>query len=132
MIVLVLALATAACTPAVAVDPAQPAACSPRVQTRLFFGLDAPDGRVADTVWEAFVEDVVTPRFGEGLTVFEARAQWRDASGVTIREPSRIVGVIHADSAAYRRHLAAIVDTYKSRFHQHAVLVTQVPVRACT
>jgi hypothetical protein len=47
------------------------------------------------------------------------------------REPSRIVEVIHADSAAYRRQLTEIVDTYKSRFHQRAVLLTQVPVRAC-
>jgi hypothetical protein len=131
MLVLALALATAACTPSGAVDTTRPALCSQRWQTRLFFGLDAPSGPVADAAWQAFVDEVVTPRFDEGLTVFEARGQWRDASGVTIREPSRIVEVIHDDSAAYRRNLAETVDTYKSRFHQQAVLLTQVPVRAC-
>ena len=116
VLVLALALATAACAPAGAVDTAQLAPCSQRVQTRLFFGLDMPGGRVTDVAWLAFVDDVATPRFGEGLTVFEARGHWRDASGATTKESSRIVEVVHADSAAHRRHLTEIVDTYKRRF----------------
>ena len=67
-IIAALALATAACATPAALDTAQAPLCSQRVQTRLFFGLEAPDGRVPDTAWQAFVDEAVTPRFGEGLT----------------------------------------------------------------
>jgi hypothetical protein len=106
--------------------------CAPQLQTRLYFGLDTPDGPVADAGWQAFIDEIVTPRFGDGLTVLEARGQWRDAhSGATTREPSRVVEIVHADAPAQQHSLAEIAAHYKRRFRQQAVLMTQAPVRAC-
>jgi len=71
-------------------------------------------------------------RFGAGLTVLEARGQWRDArSGATTREASRVVEIVHADGPQRQRDLAEVAAHYKARFRQQAVLVTQAPVRAC-
>lgn len=111
--------------------PLPVANCTHQVQSRLYFGLDTPDGPVTDTAWEAFVDGVVTPRFAQGLTIFEARGQWRDAKGATAKEGSRVIELVHADSAEQRQALNEIVSTYKARFRQEAVLLTQTPVRAC-
>jgi hypothetical protein len=106
--------------------------CTPQVQSRLYFGLVTPEGPLGDAQWQAFIDDVVTPRFGDGLTVLDARGQWRDArSGATTREASRVVEIVHADAPQRQRELAEIATHYKARFRQQAVLVTQAPVRAC-
>lgn len=123
----------ASCAPSDAPDPPlRLSTCTPQVQSRLYFGLDTPKGPLADAQWQAFVDEIVTPRFGAGLTVLEARGQWRDArSGATTREPSRVVEIVHADAPQRQRELAEIAAHYKARFGQQAVLVTQAPVRAC-
>jgi hypothetical protein len=111
--------------------PARPASCTPQLQTRLYLGLDTPTGPVHDADWQRFVDDVVTPRFSDGLTVLEARGQWRDAHGVTTREASRVIEIVHGDAVAQQQKLAEIAGHYKARFRQQAVLLTQASVRAC-
>lgn len=122
----------AACTP----PPERPSSlqistCTAQTQSRLYFGLDTPDGPVPDAAWEEFVDGVVTPRFAQGMTLLEARGQWRDAQGVTAKEKSRVIELVHADTAADRQALSEIVSAYKARFRQEAVLMTQASVRAC-
>ena len=37
---------------------------------------------VDDAAWASFLADTATPRFPNGLTVLDARGQWRDPGGV--------------------------------------------------
>ncbi len=47
------------------------------VQTTLYFGLSRPAGKdITAEEWQQFVDRDVTPRFRDGLTVFDARGQW--------------------------------------------------------
>ena len=39
-----------------------------------------------DAAWDAFLADTVTPRFPDGLTVLDARGQWRDSEGLIGKE----------------------------------------------
>lgn len=49
------------------------------VADRLFLGRQIPGGgMVSDADWTAFLAEVVTPRFPEGLTVWRAEGQWLD------------------------------------------------------
>jgi Protein of unknown function (DUF3574) len=105
--------------------------CKSQTQSRLYFGLDAPGGRVPDASWSEFVDRTVTPRFPQGLTLLEGRGQWRDAKGVTLKESSRVIEIVHADTVEERQALSEIVGDYKARFHQESVLLTQATVRAC-
>ena len=58
-------------------------------------------------------------RFPDGLTVLDARGQWRDpARQVLVREPSKLVVIVAADDADTRRRLAEVAAAYKKRFRQ--------------
>src|ERR1700761_7838995 len=50
---------------------------------------------VSEGQWARFVAREITPRFPDGLTVFEARGQWRDReNNKIVREPSKIVQIV--------------------------------------
>lgn len=113
------------------VRPGDPSACSERRQDRLLFGMNSPDGPIAEAQWQAFLAEVVTPRFPAGLTVYAAKGQWRGDSGQIEQEDSRALELIHEDTAAERKRVVEIADEYKRRFQQEAVLIVSAPVRAC-
>jgi hypothetical protein len=93
------------------------------VRDVLYFGRNRPDGgKVTDDEWQAFLDQVVTPRFPDGLTVTSARGQWRGASGQVETEASQVLTLLHAGDANARRRVAGIADEYKRRFGQEAVL----------
>ena len=52
----------------------------------------------------------------------DAAGQWRGASGQVVREPSKLVVLLHPRDAKADAAIAALVDTYRQRFAQEAVL----------
>ncbi len=97
----------------------------------LYFGRHRPDGGVvSDVEWRAFVDDALTPRFPDGLTIVSATGQWRGADDRIEREPSEVVTILHAGDVAARRAIDEIVDEYKRRFMQEAVLRERAAVCA--
>lgn len=97
---------------------------------RLFCGRSIPGGgSVSDEEWAAFLRDVVTPRFPEGLTVWTAEGQWRGRDGAIVREPVMIIEILHPLSAELDRSITEIADEYRRRFHQEAVLRVTLPAR---
>jgi hypothetical protein len=101
------------------------------VSDRLFFGRDIPGGgTVSDADWAAFVEEIVTPRFPQGLTIWRAEGQWRDDAGRTVQEPVLIVEVLHPPGPAHDRAVAEIAEEYRRRFRQEAVLRVTTEARS--
>ncbi|WP_422086928.1 DUF3574 domain-containing protein [Variovorax sp.] len=89
----------------------------------LYFGRAIPaGGQVSDAQWSDFLETAVTPAFPQGLSVIDAAGQWRGASGEVGREPSKLVVLLHPRSAKDDAAIAGILDTYRKRFGQEAVL----------
>ncbi|QQP94549.1 DUF3574 domain-containing protein [Lysobacter enzymogenes] len=129
--VVVSALTACATLAPLPVKPGDPSACSERRQDRVLFGMNSPDGPVSEAQWQAFLAEVVTPRFPAGLTVYQAKGQWRGDSGQVEQEDSRAIDLIHEDSAEERKRVVEIADEYKRRFKQEAVLIVSSPVRAC-
>ncbi|HEY8182048.1 MAG TPA: DUF3574 domain-containing protein [Thermoanaerobaculia bacterium] len=120
-------LSTAALIFALALPGCRSAAVHTSAQTmvsdRLFFGRDIPaGGTVSDVDWAQFLATVITPRFPEGLTIWQANGQWRDPRGNIVREPVFIVEIFHQKSDAIDASIAAIAAEYKKRFGQDAVL----------
>lgn len=77
---------------------------------------------VSETAFRRFVDEEVTPRFPDGLTVLEASGQYRDtASGALIREPSKLLLIALKDEQEGRARLAAVAQAYKTRFQQQSV-----------
>ncbi len=98
---------------------------------RLAFGLGIRDtGFVSDSAWDAFVRDVVTPRFPQGFAVYRTEGQWRLDNGTIVKEPGRIIELIHVPDVATEAKVVEIADWYVKKFEQEAVGRHILQVRA--
>jgi hypothetical protein len=108
-----------------AVAPAVDLACtsaSAQLRTTLYFGLARPKGSVSELEWQMFLRDEVTSRFPEGLTVWDADGQWRNASGTIDHENSKVLLLVHPDSPAARASVLTVIERYRKTFEQESVL----------
>lgn len=97
------------------------------VSAELLFG----SGQVSDTAWKRFLDSEVTPRFPDGMTVFDASGQWRNPDrGVVTRERSKVVLIVFRDDPQALERLDAIADAYKRRFNQRSVGIVVKPACA--
>lgn len=105
----------------------QPAACAPGQQAmltaELLFGRKIGDRvGVSEAAFRRFVDEEVTPRFPDGLTILDTSGQYRDTQrAVLVREPSKLVLIALKDEPEGRARLAAIAERYKARFNQQSV-----------
>jgi hypothetical protein len=95
---------------------------APQLRTTLYFGLARPKGSVSELEWQMFLRDEVTARFPQGLTVWEAEGQWRMADGVLGHERSKVLLLVHPDTAAARDAVQALIARYRKTFEQESVL----------
>ncbi len=93
------------------------------VEYQLFMGRSNESGEVVDdAAWDAFLADAVTPRFPDGLTVLDARGQWRDSEGTIHKERSKLLVILAPPGDDGPLLIDEISDEYKSRFDQQSVL----------
>lgn len=104
-----------------------PQPCAPGQQAmlsaELLFGRKIGDRvGVSEGAFRRFVDQEVTPRFPDGLTIVDATGQYRDNErGRLIREPSKLMLIATSDESANREKLAMIVEAYKRSFSQQSV-----------
>jgi Protein of unknown function (DUF3574) len=97
-------------------------------RTELFFGLSRPGGVITEADFKAFVDASVTPRFPDGLTLLSGIGQFRDASGTTIVEGSKLLILLYPRSDAQAgAKVEAIRSDYRHQFQQESVLRTDAP-----
>jgi hypothetical protein len=101
----------------------------PSQVAELMFGRKIGDRiGVSEGEWGRFVDREITPRFPDGLTVFNAAGQWRDkASNKIVREPSKIVQIVLPGDDGELARLNEIAAAYKTRFKQQSVGVIVRP-----
>lgn len=102
------------------------------IRTELYFGTTMPDGsRIADEDWQAFLDEEITPRFPDGLTVLEGNGQFLNSSGVIIAEDSIVLIIFYPPDAVEESSasIEEIRDAYEIQFEQESVLrVDSAPV----
>jgi Protein of unknown function (DUF3574) len=101
----------------------------PSQVAELMFGRKIGDRiAVSEVDWGRFVDREITPRFPDGLTVFNAAGQWRDkSSNKIVREPSKIVQIVLPGDDGEFARLNEIAEAYKTRFKQQSVGVIVRP-----
>ena len=83
----------------------------------LLFGRE----RVSERAWTRFLAAEVTPRFLDGLTVYDAKGQWRAPGSAKIsRERSKVVMIAMPPGADNETRLQQVIDAYKTRFRQQS------------
>ncbi|WP_093519988.1 DUF3574 domain-containing protein [Stigmatella erecta] len=123
-LLLVLGLSLAACGD----EEAACAVGSEMQLTELFFGRNRQNAApVSETEWQGFVDTSVTPRFQDGLTMFDADGQYRMSDGTLVREESKVLILLHDGSTARSRDIDTIRDEYKRQFSQESVLRMDSP-----
>jgi len=92
-------------------------------RSELYFGLSRPDGStISDSDFQAFIDQEVTPRFPDGLTVVHGYGQWRQQDGKIVRESSRVLVLLHKQSAENHIEIESLRALYRQRFKQESVL----------
>ncbi len=121
-------------------DAAHPARAQGWVDTRLYFGLGPIDSgsaqaghsepRVTEAEWIAFLDKEVTPRFPDGLSVFECYGQWQ---GKGMSQPerlrSKVLVIDYPDSPANRGKIDAIRVAWKKKTGDQSVLTVTQPAQ---
>ena len=102
-------------------DQCGPASTS-QLRTTLYFGTARPKGSVSELEWQLFLRDEVSSRFPEGLTVWDADGQWRTPGGKIDHERTKVLLLVHPDTAAAREAVRTIIARYRRAFDQQSVL----------
>lgn len=97
------------------------------VQDLIYFGTDTPAGSVSPQAWAEFLAETVTPRFPDGLTVWPATGQWRAAVGSITKESTFVLSLVHPGNGASEQSVRELIQSYKARFQQEAVLRVRSP-----
>ncbi|RBH01913.1 DUF3574 domain-containing protein, partial [Xanthomonas oryzae pv. oryzae] len=78
---------------------------------------------IDETQWRAFLDKEVTPRFPDGLTVFDAYGQWLFRGA---KEPNRlgtkVLVILHEDTPQRRNDIEAIRLAWKQATGHQSVL----------
>jgi len=109
-------------TPSKPVAGDRPLAPERWIRTELYFGA------IEIALWDEFLAKEVTPRFPSGLTVFEARGQWRNKSGEIHRIPTRVLVILHPGSPETNRALEEIRSRFRDQFRHESILRADSPV----
>jgi Protein of unknown function (DUF3574) len=113
-------------TAAMAGDAARPGSAH-WLRSELYFGfgpVDGTDDGALETRWRSFLDREVTPRFPDGLTVYDAYGQWRKR-GTTVpgRLRTKVLVILYEDTPSNRGAIDAIRVAYKAATHDQSVLL---------
>ena len=120
-------VAAAACVQSDSSPLACPGGWDQVTEYQLYFGRSDSGGvpnAVSDEEWAQFLNDTVTPRFPDGLTVTDGAGQWRNDAGEILKERAKVLTLlVWPDDTALQR-LNEIAAEYERQFDQESVLLT--------
>ena len=98
-------------------------------RTELFFGTARPDGAVTEEEFLAFLDQEVTPRFPDGLTLLKGDGQFRGEDGLIIKEDSFLLILLYPLEGFREssRKIDSIRRLYRTEFQQESVLRVDDP-----
>jgi hypothetical protein len=93
-------------------------------RTELYFGTGRPDGTVvSDAQFSQFIDEQVTPRFPDGLTLLAGYGQYKNSAGVINKEKSLVLILFYPPQMTDAGKLIEqIRETYKTLYQQESVL----------
>lgn len=101
------------------------------IRSELYFGVGAESGAatrpqdapIGEAQWREFLDREVTPRFPDGLTVFDGYGQWRFTDAATPeRLKTKVLVILHEDTLQRRADIEAIRAAWKQATGHESVL----------
>lgn len=98
-------------------------------RTELYFGSERPGPDVSRREFARFLDEEITPRFPDGLTLLSGRGQFREADGKIVEETSFVLILFapYEDRAESSALVEEIRRLYVSEFNQESVLRVDDP-----
>lgn len=126
-IVLLAGLALAGCQTA----PPKPLCPAGQAQLRtaqVFLAAKAP-AKLNDVDIRRFVDQEVTPRFPDGVTVVDGGGQWKGDENQLIRDAAKVLMIVLPATGDPVGQVEAVRAAYRAKFKQESVVV--LPPPAC-
>ena len=101
-------------------------AAGQRATAELVFGRSSDDPAhpsVSEAEFNHFLDQEVSSRFPDGLTVVDAQGRWSAPAGNAVKEQAKMVMIVLPGRDDDHRKLDAVRDAYKQRYHQQSVLL---------
>jgi hypothetical protein len=98
-----------------------------RVRTaQLYFARPAASAAsLTEAAFSRFVDQEITPRFPDGLTILDGGGAWRGDENRLIRESAKVAQIILPPRSDAPQRIAAVRLAYRKQFARDTVLVTQ-------
>ncbi len=96
---------------------------------QLFLGRKAADWPVTEPELRRFVDQEITPRFPDGVTVLDGGGQWSGPQDQMMRDAAKVVMIILPAKGDILAKIDAVRAAYQTQFKQETVL--QVTQPAC-
>jgi hypothetical protein len=89
----------------------------------IFFGRNIKGRQpLTDAEWAEFAARTIAPNFPDGFTAFDGEGQWRNPlTGQIAGGRTKILLVAAKPEPDLPRRLSAVIDAYKTQFHQQSV-----------
>jgi Protein of unknown function (DUF3574) len=95
------------------------------MRTELVFGMSRSAGPdITETEFQSFIDNQITPRFPDGLTVLNGNGQFKDSTGAIIKEKAKLLILLYPFTRASSRKVDDIRGDYLKMFQQQSVLRT--------
>lgn len=95
----------------------------PFSRTELFFGRNRRGGVVTEEEFQDFLDNTVTPRFPDGLTVIDAKGQFRgEGASLPEKEDAKLLILLYPFDRKSSALVEEIRSEYKRQFEQQSVL----------
>ncbi len=91
-------------------------------RTELYFGLSKPNGVVTEEEFQSFINNEVTPRFPNGLTLLSGKGQFRDSAGTLVIEGTKLLILLYTFNNESSIAVEQIREAYKNTFQQESVM----------
>jgi len=101
------------------------------VQSQVYMGRNVPGGGVvSEEQFDAFIKDVVTAEFPEGITVFDTYGQMQKGDGTIEKQQTKMLLLVHEKSDENSGKVTKVIDAYRERFGTPQVMLNTVAVEA--
>jgi len=99
------------------------------VASEIYLGSNIPGGgEVSEQQFSEFLATQVTPAFPAGLTVYDAYGQMQDSSLQIVKQKTKVLLLVHEDSAAGAAAVKQVILAYRSRFGNPQVMLMKVGI----
>ena len=94
---------------------------------QLFLGRQTPGLAIAPWDLQRFVDQEITPRFPDGVTVLDGGAQWQGNENILIRDAAKVVLIVLPVRGDPTTRVEAVRSAYRQKFNQDSVVVVGQP-----